>query len=83
MPYDPRPVSQGGNRGIDETFSRNAPKGKFRIVGVDTFDGTDWVYKDVDTFEEAKKFADKKGDVMLMVHVFNDEGKHVYKAGTF
>lgn len=83
MPYDPRPVSQGGNRGIDETFSRNAPKGKFRIIGVDTFDGSDWVYKDVDTFEEAKKFADEEGGVMLKVHVYNDEGKHVYEAGTF
>ena len=36
MPYDPRPVSQGGNAGIDEQFSRNAPEGKFRVIGVDT-----------------------------------------------
>lgn len=83
MPYDIRPVSEGGNRGIDELFSRKAPKGKFRIVGVDTFDGSDWVYKDVDTFEEAKKFADEEGGVMLKVHVYNDEGEHVYEAGTF
>ena len=39
MPYDPRPVSEGGNRGIDEQFSRKAPKGEFRVIGVDTFDG--------------------------------------------
>ena len=41
MPYDARPVSQGGNAGIDEEFSRKAPKGKFRVVTVDTFDGSD------------------------------------------
>ncbi len=81
MPYNPKPVSQGGNRGIDETFSRKAPSGKFRIIGVDTFDGTDWVYKDVDTLKEAKKFADKKGGIMLEVHVYNDEGEHIYEAG--
>lgn len=83
MPYDPRPISQGGNRGIDELFSREAPKGKFRIVGVDTFDGTDWVYKDVSTLKEAKKFADEKGGAMLKVHVYNDKSQHVYEAGTF
>jgi len=83
MPYDTRPVSQGGNRGIDELFERNAPSGKFRIIGVDTFDGTDWVYKDVDTIEEARKFADEKGGPMLKVHVYNHKGQHVYKAGSF
>jgi uncharacterized membrane protein YkoI len=85
MPYDARPVSKGGNRGIDEEFSRTAPQGKFRIVGVDTFDGGDWVYKDVGTLQEAKEFADEKakGSQMLKVHVYNDRGHHVYEAGKF
>jgi len=85
MPYDPRPVSKGGNRGIDEKFSRVAPNGKFRIVGVDMFDGGDWLEGDVDTLEKARKHADDKtkGEQMLKMHVYDDAGAHVYDAGTF
>lgn len=83
MPYDPRPESQGGNAGIDETFSRNAPKGKFRVVGVDTFDGSDWVQGDFDTLNEACQCAREKGGEMTMMHVYNDKGEHMDEAGTF
>lgn len=83
MPYDPRPVSRGGNRGIDEEFSRSAPPGKFRVIGVDTFDGTDWVYGDFNTKEKAIEFADEKGDDMLKTHVYDDQGKHLFTAGSF
>ncbi|TAN58505.1 hypothetical protein EPN15_00785 [Patescibacteria group bacterium] len=85
MPYDPRPISQGGNRGIDEKFSRKAPTGKFRVVGVDTFDGDDWVEGDFDAFDEAKKRADEetKDKQMLIMHVYNDVGTHCYEAGEF
>jgi hypothetical protein len=84
-PYDPRPVSEGGNRGIDDTFSRKAPPEKFRIVGVDTFDGGDWVYCDVDTEEEARTFAvrEAQGKQMLKIHVYDDQGRHVYSTGSF
>jgi len=85
MPYDPRPRSQGGNRGIDEDFSRRAPKGKFRVVGVDTFDGGDWVEGDFDTLEKARKHASERtnGVQMLKMHVYDDTGTHRYGAGTF
>lgn len=83
MPYDKRPVSQGGNRGIDEAFSRIAPEGKFRVVGVDTFDGGDWVQGDFDTLEKARECARKKGGKMTKMHVYNDRGEHVDEAGTF
>jgi hypothetical protein len=83
MPYDPRPVSAGGNAGIDDRFSRNAPTGKFRVVWVDTFDGDDGVLGDFDTFDLAKEAADKNGGEMSKSHVYNDQGKHVYEAGTF
>jgi len=84
MPYDPRPTSKGGNRGIDEEFSR-APekKGWFRVIGVDTFDGTDWVYGDYATLEEARKIAEKHAAPMLKVHIYNDKGEHVEDFGTF
>lgn len=85
MPYDPRPVSEGGNRGIDVSFSRSAPSGKFRVIGVDTFDGTDWVSGDFDTIEEARAHVAKhtKGEQMLMMHIYNDRGSHVGQAGSF
>ena len=85
MPYDPRPVSEGGNRGIDERFSRKASKGKFRVIGVDTFDGGDWVEDDFDTLEKARKHASKrtKGKQMLKMYVYDDTGSHRHDAGAF
>lgn len=83
MPYDPRPVSEGGNKGIDEEFSRKAPKGKFRVIGVDTFDGGDWVSGDFSTKEEAINHAVIKGGQMTKMHVYDDLGRHIYDAGTF
>lgn len=82
MPYDPRPTTEGGNRGIDIEFSRKAPEGKFRVVGVDTFSGDDWVERDCDTLEEARKVADEEGGTMTKMHVYDDTGKHLYDAGT-
>ena len=83
MPYDPRPVSKGGNRGIDERFSRRAPRDKFRVVGVDTFDGGDWLEGDFPTLKKAKKRASEKGGQMTKMHIYNDKGQHVGGAGTF
>lgn len=83
MPYDPRPVSEGGNRGMDEEFSRQAPKGKFRVVGVDTFDGGDWVQQDCDSLDEAIEVAKKNGGQMTKMHVYDENGNHLFDAGTF
>ncbi len=60
-----------------------APEGKFRVVGVDTFDGTDWIQGDCDTFEGARLGAIEKGGTMLKTHVYNDKGIHLFEAGTF
>jgi len=83
MPYDPRPVSEGGNGGIDEEFSRRAPNGKFRVVGVDTFDGGDWPHEDYPTLKDALEVANDRGGDMTVMHVYDDAGKHVGRAGTF
>lgn len=85
MPYDPRPVSQGGNAGIDEQFSSKAPQGKFRVIGVDTFDGGDWVEGDFDTCELARKHVDERtaGKQMLEMHIYDDNGSNVGSAGKF
>ena len=85
MPYDPRPVSQGGNCGIDEQFSRCAPKGMFRVVGVDTFDGTDFVAGDFITFDDALEYVIKQtvGTDMLVMHIYDDTGAHLINKGKF
>jgi hypothetical protein len=85
MPYDPRRVSEGGNRGIDEKFSRKAPSGKYRVVGVDTFDGTDWKEGDFDTLEQAVAHIveESKGKQMQKMYIYNDKGKFVDERGTF
>lgn len=83
MPYDPRPVSQGGNRGLGELFGTQADGGKWRVIGVDTFDGSDWVEGDFSTKEEAIASADAKGAKFLKMHVYDPDGRHVHEAGEF
>jgi len=65
------------------TVELKAPPDQFRVVGVDTFDSTDWVVDDYDTFAEARKVAEKKGGIMLKMHVYDEHGKHLFEAGTF
>lgn len=60
-----------------------APPGKYRVIGVDTFDGTDWIEGDFDTEAEALKCAKKTGGEMLKAHVYDDKGTHIFDAGTF
>ena len=60
-----------------------APPGKFRVVGVDTFDHTDWVDGDYDTREEALARARSQGGEMLKTHVYDDQGRHIGDAGKF
>ncbi len=85
MPYDTRPVSKGGNRGIDEQFSRMAPKGKFRLIGVDTFDGGDWVVGDYKSLSIASEMANNEtaGKQMLKMYVYDDLGECRHSAGSF
>jgi hypothetical protein len=60
-----------------------APKGKFRVIGVDTFSNEDWVYGDYNSLNEAKKFAQEKGGNMNMVYVYDDQGNYKFGAGTY
>lgn len=80
MPYDSRSISKGGN----QQFSREAPKGKFRIIGFDTFDNSEWVEGDFDSLLQAKKYADKKtkDKQTLKMYVFDAAVRLRYKAGT-
>lgn len=62
-----------------------APQGKFRVVGVDTFDGTEWVDGDFDTKDAAIASAKEraKNAVMMKLHVYDDKGNHLYEDGKF
>lgn len=62
---------------------RTAPKGKYRVIGVDTFSNEDWVYEDFKSKLEAIKFANSKGGNMNMVYVYDDKGNYVHHAGTY
>lgn len=81
MPYDPRLVSEGGNRGAGDTFKLKAPPGKFRVVKVDTFDGGDWVDGDYDTLVEAKRNC--IGGEMLKAYIYDDKGNRIANEGRF
>lgn len=66
-----------------KTAELRAPEGKFRVVCVDTFDGTNWVGGDFVNKDNALIFAKNKGDTMLKTHVYNDQGEHIADYGTF
>ena len=83
MPYDPRSVSAGGNRGLHDQFGSIPEKGNFRVIGVDTFDGTDWVQGDYETEEEARNVAKKEGGQMCKMYIYNKEGYYVVDYGQF
>lgn len=60
-----------------------APSTKYRVVGIDTFDGTDFIIGDYDTFQEATEIAKAKGGTMMKTHVYDSCGLHMFDAGEF
>jgi len=62
-----------------------APTGKFRVVGVDTFEGptADYLIGDFPSLEEAQASATKHGGDMNPVYVYDSSGKMLFQAGTF
>ncbi len=62
-----------------------APRGQFRVVGVDTFEGpcADYLIGDYKTSEEAIKIAKEHGGEMNPVYVYDDKGTRLFKCGTF
>lgn len=64
---------------------RKAPKKHFRVIGVDTFDGMDWIESDFKTLKLAKQWADAKsaGKSMLVYHIYDDGGNHITNFGNF
>lgn len=62
-----------------------APKGKFRVIGVDTFEAfdADYLIGDYNTPRGAIRVAKKKGKNMNPVYVYDDKGKLIANFGTF
>ena len=62
-----------------------APKNKFRVIGVDTFDmdDSDWIEGDFKTKKEALDYAKERGGTMLKMHVYDDCGNHIGEGGSF
>jgi hypothetical protein len=60
-----------------------APSGNWRVIGVDTFDGEDWIIGDFPCYDEAIIQADANGGNMRKTHVYDDQGNHLYEAGKF
>jgi hypothetical protein len=60
-----------------------APKNKYRVVGVDTFAHEDFVIGDYDTLETAIRIAKKQGGTMMKVYIYNDKSKYLFDCGKF
>ena len=60
-----------------------APEGKFRLVGMDTFGEESWVYADYDNLLEAKNECSKQGGTMLKAYLYDDKGNCIEEAGSY
>ena len=62
-----------------------APKGKYRVIGVDTFEGpnADYLIGDYKSINKAMKAVDEHGGTMNPCYLYDDAGKLLYKRGTF
>lgn len=64
------------------SIRQNIPVGKFRVIGCDPFDHSDYVVKDCDTQDEAFKLADehnskRTGSMDDVRYVYNDKGDYL------
>ena len=66
---------------ISVSCSVAAPKGMYRVIGIDLFERTGWLEKDCGTFEEATVLAKGKyerGNTDM--HVHDETGRLVFDA---
>ena len=63
-----------------------APRGQYRVLGLDPFDTLTWpsgpLCRDCKTLDEARDLADRNGDLYLWVYVYNDAGEILYESGS-
>lgn len=61
-----------------------APKGKFRVIGVDTFEGPteDYLIGDYDDEDKAREICQEHGGTMNPCYCYDDTGKLICNFGT-
>lgn len=78
------PLSQENNMDDNnQTISeanRFAPSGKYRLIFVDLFDGTDWIVGDYDSLDESTRVSRKKmsDSKLIASYIYNEAGACVY-----
>jgi hypothetical protein len=64
-----------------------APKGQYRVIGmglIDTLRSPEGpLWKDCETFDEAKDLADRSGESYFWTYVYDDSGELLYEAGSY
>ena len=62
-----------------------APRGQFCVIGLAPFDTLTWpsgpLWKDCETLDQARDFADRNSDMYAWIYVYNDAGEMLYEAG--
>jgi len=64
------------------SIRKNIPVGKFRVIGCDLFDHSDYVVKDCDDKDEAFNLADdhnrqRTGSMSDVYYVYDDKGDYL------
>ena len=64
-----------------------APKGQYRVIGLDhvnTLDSpTGPLSKDFESFDEARDLADRMSEEYVWIYVYDDAGEVLYEAGSY
>ena len=62
-----------------------APKGQYRVLGLDPVDTLTWpsgpLWKDCETLDDARDLADRNEDSYAWVYIFDDTGEALYEGG--
>jgi len=62
-----------------------APRGQYLVIGLDPIDTLTWpsgpLWKDCETLDEARDFADRNSDLYAWIYIYNDAGEILYEAG--
>lgn len=64
------------------SIRKNIPVGKYRVIGCDLFDNSDYIIRDCDTKEEAFRIADdhnrqRKVPMDDVYYVYDDKGNYL------
>ena len=64
-----------------------APKGQYRVIGLDPVDTLTWpsgpLCKDCETFDEALDVAATNDELYLHIYIYSDTGEVLHEAGCY